>query len=86
MLYGEGAAKMKQRWQTLDETSMLKRIKQTFIFVIGTTILAVGIFLIVLPGPAIIIIPLGLAILSSEFFWAKQILKKVKSKMVGKIK
>lgn len=34
--------------------------------------LAVGVVMLVLPGPAIIFIPLGLAILATEFRWAKQ--------------
>jgi hypothetical protein len=32
-----------------------------------------------LPGPAFIVIPLGLAILATEFVWAKKLLKKGKS-------
>ena len=34
---------------------------------IGASVLAFGIALILLPGPAIIVIPLGLAILATEF-------------------
>lgn len=47
--------------------------------VIGFTILLIGIVMIVLPGPAILIIPVGLAILAGEFVWAKKLLDKVKS-------
>jgi hypothetical protein len=38
----------------------------------GGTILAIGITLIVLPGPAFIVIPAGLAILAIEFAWARR--------------
>ncbi|MCF8242307.1 MAG: PGPGW domain-containing protein [Melioribacteraceae bacterium] len=34
--------------------------------------------LIVLPGPAFIVIPLGLSILATEFVWVKKLLSKVK--------
>jgi tellurite resistance protein TerC len=37
--------------------------------------------LLVLPGPAIIVIPVGLTILATEFVWARTILKKVKNGM-----
>jgi tellurite resistance protein TerC len=41
-------------------------------------VLAIGIALIVLPGPAFIVIPLGLAILAVEFAWARRWLKKAR--------
>ncbi|MDD5773149.1 MAG: PGPGW domain-containing protein [bacterium] len=47
--------------------------------VIGFTVLLIGIAMIVLPGPAILVIPLGLAILAGEFLWAKKLLDRVKS-------
>lgn len=46
--------------------------------VVGSTVLAVGIALIVLPGPAVLVIPIGLAILSLEFAWARMWLRKVR--------
>ncbi len=36
--------------------------------------------MIVLPGPAVLVIPLGLGILASELVWARRILNKIKSK------
>jgi len=35
-----------------------------------------GLAMIVLPGPAIVVIPAGLAILATEFIWAKRWLAK----------
>ena len=57
-----------------------KRIKKAFIAVVGITILAIGILMILSPGPAIIVIPIGLSILASEFIWAEKMLSKFKSK------
>ena len=48
------------------------------ISVIGVTVLLIGIALLVLPGPAFIVIPIGLAILASEYAWARRWLKKVR--------
>ncbi len=59
----------------------IKSIKKIIVAVIGFTILIIGIFMIVLPGPAFIVIPLGLAILATEFVWAKKWLDKVKQKI-----
>ncbi|MCX6152153.1 MAG: PGPGW domain-containing protein [Ignavibacteriales bacterium] len=67
-------------------TKSLKQIKKIIIGVVGFTVLLIGIAMIVLPGPAIIVIPAGLAILGSEFLWAKKILEKVKEKLKPKSK
>ena len=48
--------------------------------VVGGTVLLVGVALIVLPGPAFVVIPLGLAILGLEFAWARVWLRKVKQR------
>ncbi len=57
---------------------ILKKTKQVVVFVIGMTVLLFGITLIILPGQAIIVIPLGLLILASEFVWAKKVIEKMK--------
>jgi uncharacterized protein (TIGR02611 family) len=59
----------------------LKQLKRIIIGIIGGTILIIGIILIVLPGPAFIVIPIGLSILATEFLWAKNMIHKFKNKM-----
>jgi uncharacterized protein (TIGR02611 family) len=56
----------------------LKTIKRIAIFVIGSTVLAIGVALLVLPGPAFIVIPAGLAILAVEFAWARRWLRRMR--------
>jgi tellurite resistance protein TerC len=51
---------------------LIRKARRVVIFVIGTTILLIGIAMIVLPGPATLVIPIGLAILATEFVWAKK--------------
>jgi tellurite resistance protein TerC len=45
--------------------------RRVVVAVVGSTVLLIGIALLVLPGPAFIVIPLGLAILAIEFAWAR---------------
>lgn len=59
----------------------LKQAKRLIVAIVGFTVLLLGVAMIVLPGPAFIVIPLGLAILASEFVWARRLLKKVKEKI-----
>jgi tellurite resistance protein TerC len=54
--------------------------KRIAVSIVGFTVLAVGIAMIVLPGPAFIVIPVGLGILGLEFAWARRWLKTVKEK------
>ena len=56
----------------------MKHVKRIVVMVLGGTVLAIGIALIVLPGPAFIVIPAGLAILAIEFAWARRWLNKVR--------
>lgn len=59
----------------------LRQTKRLILIVIGFTILLIGIAMIVLPGPAVIVIPLGLGILATELLWARKLLNKLKSKL-----
>ncbi len=58
----------------------LKQLKRILIAIIGGTIVVIGLFMIVLPGPAFIVIPLGLSILATEFIWAKKMIEKFRNK------
>ncbi|MGH8646792.1 MAG: PGPGW domain-containing protein, partial [Gammaproteobacteria bacterium] len=49
--------------------------------VVGATVLLLGIAMIVLPGPAFIVIPIGLAILGIEFTWARHWLRLLRAKV-----
>ena len=57
----------------------LNQIKRVVIAVVGGTVLALGIALIVLPGPAFLVIPAGLAILAMEFAWARRWLRSARA-------
>lgn len=44
--------------------------------VMGFTVLVAGLLMLVLPGPALLVIPIGLALLSLEFVWAEGLLER----------
>jgi len=46
--------------------------RRVIVFFAGGVTLIIGLVMLVLPGPAIIFIPLGLAILATEFRWARK--------------
>jgi len=60
-------------------------VRRVIIAVIGGTVLIIGIAMIVLPGPAVVVIPLGLAVLATEFIWARRWFRKAK-KMYQQVK
>jgi uncharacterized protein (TIGR02611 family) len=59
-------------------TENIKVVRRVIVSVVGTTVLLIGIALLVLPGPAFIVIPVGLAILATEYALARRWLKKVR--------
>lgn len=63
--------------RTLDMSYKVAR--RIAIFVVGSTVLLIGIIMIVTPGPAFIVAPLGLAILAAEFAWARRWLKRLRT-------
>ena len=55
-------------------------LRRIAIGIAGGIVLLIGIAMIVLPGPAFVMIPAGLAILGLEFAWARRWLKKARDK------
>ena len=68
---------------------MLRQAYRFVVLIVGMTVLLIGIALLVLPGPAFVVIPVGLAILATEFAWARhwlRIIRETADKGVEKLK
>ena len=52
------------------------KLYRALFVLLGLVVLAVGIAMLALPGPAFVVIPIGLAVLSLEFAWAERLLEK----------
>ncbi len=52
-----------------------KAARRIVIGIVGGTVVLMGVAMLVLPGPALIVIPAGLAILALEFAWARRWLR-----------
>lgn len=63
-----------------------RNAKRLLITVIGFTVLGAGIAMLALPGPGIVVILLGLAILATEFAWAERALDQAASRAAGAAK
>jgi len=57
-------------------------LKRIVILLIGASVVVIGIIMIFTPGPAIVVIPAGLAILATEFLWARRLLNYFQNKLV----
>ena len=64
-------------------TTVLGAARKLVVAVVGTAVLLAGVALLVLPGPAFLVIPAGLAILATEFDWARRLLRYAKDRAVG---
>lgn len=56
-----------------------KAARRVAIAVVGGTVVLLGIIMIVTPGPAMVFVPMGLAILAIEFTWARRWLAKLRT-------
>jgi uncharacterized protein (TIGR02611 family) len=65
--------KLEARRATHRERSRLFRVAFGFV---GVVVLIGGLVMLVTPGPAFVLIPIGLAMLSLEFVWAERLLEK----------
>ena len=52
--------------------------RRVAIAAVGSTVVLAGVAMVLLPGPAIVVIPAGLAILATEFVWARRLLRRVR--------
>jgi uncharacterized protein (TIGR02611 family) len=57
-------------------------VRRFIVFLLGMSVLLVGVVMLVAPGPALIVIPLGLGILATEFVWARTILHRLKERLL----
>ncbi|MEN9645316.1 MAG: hypothetical protein RL238_1985 [Actinomycetota bacterium] len=60
-----------------------RNTKRLAVLVLGFAVLGAGLTMLVLPGPGLIVIILGLAILASEFVWAERALDATTTKAAG---
>ena len=51
-----------------------RAVRRGGVFLVGMTLLIAGAAMLVLPGPGIAVMLLGLVVLSAEFLWAKRVL------------
>ncbi len=66
------------RWAVKRGYRMLRRV---VIALVGFSVLLVGLIMVVGPGPAVLVIPLGLGILGLEFRWARRLLRYVRQRL-----
>ncbi len=63
----------------------VKWVKRAAIAILGVVVLVIGIVMIVTPGPALVLIPAGLAILGLEFAWARRWLRRLRQRISSRI-
>jgi uncharacterized protein (TIGR02611 family) len=59
----------------------LRFARRLVIAVVGVTVLLLGVVMVLTPGPASVVIPIGLGILAIEFAWARRLLRRVRTEV-----
>lgn len=57
----------------------LNQAKRLVKIVVGFTMLLLGVIMLVTPGPGLVVIVFGLALLAAEFVWARRLLNRLKA-------
>ena len=60
--------------------------KRIAVTVVGFALIALGLVLLVLPGPGILVVLAGLAVLATQYAWARSALDEVKRRAGGAAK
>ncbi len=60
-----------------------RQARRIAVLIIGSSVILVGVVMLVTPGPAFVIIPLGFVILATEFVWARAVLKRLKKEAMS---
>lgn len=56
----------------------VEQVRRIFRIVAGFTLLAVGVVMLLTPGPGWLTILLGLGLLAAEFMWARRLMDRIK--------
>lgn len=56
----------------------VEQVRRIFRIVAGFTLLAVGVLMLITPGPGWLTIFLGLGLLAAEFMWARRLMDRIK--------
>jgi uncharacterized protein (TIGR02611 family) len=56
----------------------IEQVRRVFRVVAGFTLLAVGVVMLVTPGPGWLVILFGLSLLAAEFIWARRLMDRMK--------
>jgi len=59
----------------------LRQARRVIVFVVGATLVVIGVVMLVTPGPAFVVVPLGLGVLGLEFAWARRLLRRVRDEI-----
>jgi uncharacterized protein (TIGR02611 family) len=60
-----------------------RNAKRLMVFILGVAVVLAGVSMLVLPGPGVIVIILGLVILATEFAWAERVLDRTTATAAG---
>ncbi len=78
--HGHRARERSRLHRRLHSHPALSLTTKVVVALVGSAVLLLGVVMLVTPGPAFVLIPLGLAILATEFEWAHRWLERARHK------
>lgn len=69
---------MSQPWTQIWQA--VRQARRAAVAVVGVILILAGVVMLIIPGPGILTIVLGLALLATEFSWAHALLKRLQTR------
>jgi tellurite resistance protein TerC len=63
----------------MERLTMMRVLRRVAVLVGGGALLTIGVAMIVLPGPAVVVIPAAIGVLAIEFEWARRWLRSIRA-------
>jgi uncharacterized protein (TIGR02611 family) len=60
--------------------------RKVVVSIVGGSVVLVGVVMFVTPGPALLVIPVGLAILATEYAWAQRWLERMRQETIRAVR
>jgi len=77
--YLRGTVGFEHRRTSMERSPMMRVLRRVAVVVGGGALLAIGVAMIVLPGPAVVVIPAAIGVLAIEFEWARRWLRSIRA-------
>ncbi len=73
-------SRITEAWENPATREIARHTRRVVVTAVGLAVVVVGVLLLVLPGPGLLVVIAGLALLATEYEWARRLLERAREK------